>query len=132
MHPPDGPPVCTALIEPPLGAPPPISSTISRIGVPMGTSIRPVLVIFPASAKTFVPLLFSVPMPANHAAPLRTMGGTLAKVSTLLIRVGELYKPLSAGNGGGGRGVPLFPPPEPINAVSPPQKKPPPQMQKSK
>jgi hypothetical protein len=40
-------------------------------GVPIGTSMRPVLLILPARAKTLVPLLFSVPMPANHAAPLR-------------------------------------------------------------
>ena len=33
--------------------------------------MRPVLLILPASAKTLVPLLFSVPMPANQSAPLR-------------------------------------------------------------
>src|SRR5437899_11889630 len=109
MQPPDGPPVCTALILPPSGAPPPISSTILRSGVPIGTSIRPVFVILPASANTFVPLLFSVPIPANHSAPLRIIGATFAKVSTLLISVGQLYKPLSAGNGGRGRGVPRLP-----------------------
>src|SRR5690348_16335220 len=106
MHPPEGPPVCTALILRPSGAPPPISSTILRRVVPIGTSISPVLLIFPANAKTLVPLLFSVPMPLNHSAPLRMIVGTFAKVSTLLIRVGEPYKPLSAGNGGRGRGVP--------------------------
>src|SRR5579863_1923433 len=106
MQPPEGPPVWTALILPPSGAPPPISCTIVRKGVPMGTSIRPVLVILPARANTLVPLLFSVPIPANHAAPLRAIAGTLAKVSTLLMSVGELYKPLSAGKGGRGRGVP--------------------------
>ena len=68
MQPPEGPPVWTALILPPSGAPPPISSTICRSGMPIGTSMRPVLLILPASAKTLVPLLFSVPMPANHRA----------------------------------------------------------------
>src|SRR5664279_6328653 len=109
MHPPEGPPVWTALILPPLGAPPPMVSTILRRVVPMGTSISPVLVIFPASAKTFVPLLFSVPMAENQSAPLRMIGATLAKVSTLLMRVGEPQRPLSAGNGGRGRGVPRLP-----------------------
>src|SRR6516225_1119407 len=99
MQPPEGPPVWTALILPPSGAPPPINSTILRRDVPMGTSIRPVLVILPARAKTLVPLLFSVPIPANQSAPLRTIGATLANVSTLLMWVGEFFKPLSAGNG---------------------------------
>src|ERR1039457_6411786 len=109
MHPPEGPPVWTALILPPSGAPPPISSTIWRRDVPIGTSMSPVLVIFPASANTFVPLLFSVPIDANQSAPLRMMGAMFANVSTLLIRVGLLQRPLSAGNGGRGRGVPRLP-----------------------
>src|SRR5580765_4451651 len=118
MQPPEGPPVCTALIPPPSGAPPPICSTILRSVVPIGTSISPVLVILPARAKTLVPLLFSVPTPANHSAPLRIMGATLANVSTLLISVGLFHKPLSAGNGGRGRGVPRLPSTEAISAVS--------------
>ena len=68
-------------------------STIFRRVVPIGTSIRPVLVILPASANTFVPLLFSVPMPANQSAPLRMIGATLANVSTLLISVGQAPQP---------------------------------------
>ena len=90
MQPPEGPPVCTALNCLPSGMPPPISSTISRSVVPIGTSIRPVLSTLPASAKTLVPLLFSVPMAANQSPPLRMMGGMLANVSTLLISVGQL------------------------------------------
>jgi hypothetical protein len=39
--------------------------------------------------KIFVPGDFSVPMPANHAAPLRTICGTLQSVSTLLMSVGD-------------------------------------------
>src|SRR4051795_880197 len=105
MHPPDGPPVWTALMTPP-GDPPPISSTMVRRGVPIGTSIRPVRRILPASANTLVPLLFSVPIEANHSAPLRMIGGMLANVSTLLISVGQPHNPFSAGYGGRGRGVP--------------------------
>ena len=88
MHPPEGPPVCTALNLRPSGMPPPISKMISRSVMPMGTSISPVFCTRPASAKTFVPLLFSVPMRANQSPPLRRMGGMLANVSTLLIKVG--------------------------------------------
>ena len=88
MHPPEGPPVCTALKLRPSGTPPPISKMISRRVMPMGTSIRPVFWTRPARAKTFVPLLFSVPMRANQSPPLRRMGGMLANVSTLLISVG--------------------------------------------
>ena len=79
MQPPEGPPVWTALILPPSGAPPPMFSTIWRSGVPMGTSIRPVLVILPASANTLVPLLFSVPIDANQSAPLRMIAGHVGK-----------------------------------------------------
>ena len=79
--------------------PPPISWMISRSVIPIGTSIRPVLATRPASANTLVPLLFSVPIAANHSAPLRTMGAILAKVSTLLISVGHSQRPDSAREG---------------------------------
>ena len=39
MQPPDGPPVWTALNARPSGAPPPISNTISRSVIPIGTSL---------------------------------------------------------------------------------------------
>ena len=78
MQPPEGPPVWAALNFLPLGMPPPISSTISRRVVPMGTSTKPVLLILPPRAKTLVPLLFSVPMAENHSGPLRMIWGTLA------------------------------------------------------
>ncbi len=51
----------------------------------------------PAKAKTLVPLLFSVPTEANQSAPSRMMAGTLAKVSTLLISVGQPKRPATAG-----------------------------------
>jgi hypothetical protein len=40
-QPPEGPPVCTALMRRPAGAPPPMVSTIVRNGVPIGTSSTP-------------------------------------------------------------------------------------------
>ena len=88
MHPPDGPPVWIALNFRPSGIPPPISKTISLSVVPIGTSTRPVLLIFPTREKIFVPLLPAVPMPANQPAPRSMMNGTFAQVSTLLRLVG--------------------------------------------
>ena len=122
MQPPDGPPVCTALILPPSGAPPPISSTICRSVVPIGTSTRPVLRILPASAKTFVPLLFSVPIAANQSAPVaddrRDVGEGLDVVDQ---RRDCPRGPPRPGYGGRGRGVPRWPSIEAISAVSSPQ-----------
>ena len=47
--------------------------------MPIGTSTRPVLTTLPARAKTLVPLLFSVPMPANQSPPLRMIGGDVGE-----------------------------------------------------
>ena len=101
--------------------PPPISNTISRRVVPIGTSIRPVLLTSPVSAKVFVPFEVSVPICENQSAPLRRITGTLAKVSTLLINVGLPNRPLFAGNGGFGLGIPRSPSIDAIRAVSSPQ-----------
>ena len=62
MHPPDGPPNCAALNLLLPGVPPPMSNTISLSVLPIGTSTRPVLTTSPASANTFVTLLFSLPI----------------------------------------------------------------------
>ena len=97
MQPPDGPPICTALNFFPFGTPPPMSSMISRIVIPIGTSMSPARSILPASANTFVPLLFSVPNAANASAPWRTIHGIIVNVSTLLISVGRCHSPQSAG-----------------------------------
>ena len=88
MHPPDGPPVCTALNVPPSTMPPPMSKTISPSVMPSGTSTRPELTTRPASANTLVPVLGGRPIPAYQAPPLRMIGAMLANVSTLLISVG--------------------------------------------
>ena len=61
------------------------------------TGVVVVRAILPARANTFVPLLFSVPMEAYQAPPFFTIGATLAKVSTLLMRVGWPHRPLMAG-----------------------------------
>ena len=77
----------------------------------------------PVSANVFVPLDVSVPIFANQSAPLRTITGTFASVSTLLINVGLPNKPLFAGNGGFGLGIPLSPSIDAIKAVSSPHTK---------
>jgi 2-iminoacetate synthase len=58
--------------------------------IPIGTSIKPTLLIFPASAKTLVPFDFSVPIEENHSAPFRIIAGMFAKVSTLFTLVAIL------------------------------------------
>src|SRR5687768_17292774 len=121
MQPPDGPPVWTALNRFPPGIPPPMSKIISRKVIPIGTSMRPVWLTCPLRAKTFVPLLFSVPIDAYQVAPLRIIGTMLANVSTLLISVGQFHSPDTAGYGGRGRGVPRNPSIEAMRAVSSPQ-----------
>ena len=46
-----------------------VEDDLAQRSMPIGTSISPVLLTLPARAKTLVPLLFSVPMPANHSPP---------------------------------------------------------------
>src|SRR5512136_1246212 len=96
-QPPDGPPVCTALIERPSIPPPPMPSIRSRNFKPNGTSTRPVLAIWPTSENTTVPALHGVPSAAYHVAPRAMMTGTVAQVFTLLMIVGWPHRPLSAG-----------------------------------
>ncbi len=122
-QPPEGPPICTALNLPLSLIPPPISKMISRSVIPIGTSTKPLLFIFPVKAKTFVPLLFSVPIELNLSAPFKIIQGTLAKVSTLFMHVGLPQSPDTAGKGGRTRGIPRLPSIEAIRAVSSPQTK---------
>ena len=75
-HPPDGPPIWTALNSPPL-TPPPISKITLRSGVPIGTSISPVFITFPVKANAFVPWFLSGPIVLYQSAPLLMIGGTL-------------------------------------------------------
>ncbi len=123
MQPPEGPPVCTALNRLPRGIPPPISKMMVDRGVPIGTSTNPLLAILPVRAKTAVPLLFSVPIPANQSAPRSMIMGMEARLFTLLMLVGFPSRPDWAGNGGRGRGMPRRPSIEAIKAVSSPQTK---------
>ncbi len=121
MMPPEGPPVWAALNWWPPRMPPPISKMISRSVVPMGTSMRPELFTLPVSAKTLVPFVVAVPILLNQSAPLLMMTGMLARVSTLLMTVGRPQRPLTAGNGGRGLGMPRLPSMDWRSAVSSPQ-----------
>ncbi len=62
-----------------------------------------------------------MPNAANAPAPLPTINGTLAIVSTLLTTVGQAYSPAIAGNGGFSLGWPRKPSRESSRAVSSPQ-----------
>src|SRR5512145_2356594 len=93
----------------------------SRRVIPIGTSITPGWLTFPSMVYTFVPGLEGVPKLRYQAAPLRKIGGTLARVSTLLTRVGLPHKPFVVGYGGRVRGSPRLPSRDSISAVSSPQ-----------
>ena len=123
MQPPDGPPVCTALIRALPTGPPPMSLTIRSMVMPMGTSTRPVFLILPTRLKILVPVFPLVPTRANCSAPSEMMTGMLAHVSTLLMAVGLPSMPFSTGNGGRWRGSPILPSMDRIRAVSSPQTK---------
>ena len=60
----------------------------------MGTSTSPALHTLPTSENTLVPGESSVPIPRNQSAPLSMIRGTFAKVSTLLMIVGQSQSPL--------------------------------------
>src|SRR4030043_525896 len=91
--------------------------------VPIGTSMRPTLLIVPVRAKTFVPFDPPVPKEENHCPPFKRIRGTLAKVSTLLRTVGCPHNPASVERGGLILGIPRFPSNEYIKAVDSPHTK---------
>src|ERR1700684_1720956 len=114
------PPGITALSLRPFHTPPAISIR-SLNGMPKGNSKLPGLSTCPETEKITVPPEFTGPKPANHAAPLRRMVGTDAKLWVLLMVVGLPNKPKLAGNGGLKRGLPGLPSSDSSNAVSSPQ-----------
>ena len=54
-------------------------------------------------------MFFGLPNEANHLDPFLKIVGTTAIVSTLLIIVGQPYKPIKAGKGGFNLGWPFLP-----------------------
>src|SRR6202167_6535426 len=93
------PPGMTALSLRPFHTPP-HSSIRSLKGIPMGNSKLPGLVTWPETEKIAVPPEFTGPKPANHAAPLRRMVGTVAKLCVLFMVVGLPNNPNFDSDGG--------------------------------
>ena len=116
----EDPPGITAFIFFPFLIPPDISNR-SEKGVPRGISKFPGLLMWPETEKHLKPALSEVPNFLNQDSPSKIILGKDAKVSTLLIIVGWLYKPLIAGNGGLYLGNPFFPSNDSSIAVSSPQ-----------
>src|ERR1035438_2833379 len=116
----DEPPGITALSLRPFHTPP-ASANKSANGMPSGNSKFPGFSTCPDTEKIAVPPEFAGPRPANQAAPLRMIVGTLAKVWVLLIVVGLPNRPKLAGNGGLKRGLPGLPSSDSSSAVSSPQ-----------
>ncbi len=85
--------------------------------------MRPVFATCPVIAKVLVPGDDCVPSFLNSAGPDAIIMGTEARVSTLFITVGFPNSPDSAGKGGFGLGIPLWPSIDVIRAVSSPQTK---------
>src|ERR1700719_3322619 len=115
----DDPPGMTALSLRPFHTPPQ-SSMRSLKGIPMGNSKLPGLFTWPETEKIAVPPEFTGPKPANHAAPLRIIVGTEAKLCVLLMVVGLPNRPKLAGDGGLKRGLPGLPSRDSSNAASSP------------
>src|SRR3984893_4497696 len=116
----DEPPGITAFSLRPFQTPP--ARAISSLnGMPMGNSKFPGFSTCPETEKITVPPEFTGPRPANHAAPLRMMVGTDAKLWVLLMVVGLPNNPKFAGNGGLKRGLPGLPSRDSSSAVSSPQ-----------
>src|SRR5690349_11980422 len=119
----DDPPGIHAFNFFPLGMPPQNSSLYknSSTDIVMSISYTPGLLILPQAEISLVPVDLPIPIFAYSSPPILIIGTTAASVSTLFTTVGQSYKPLTAGNGGLIRGLPLLPSSDSINAVSSPQ-----------
>src|SRR5205823_12867860 len=95
----DAPPGAKALSGRPWRRPP--ARAMSSVAVvPRGTSYTPGFLTCPLTARNFKPGAPFFPCAAHHAPLLRRMPGTIAKVSTLFIRVGLPNSPYVPGKGG--------------------------------
>ena len=91
--------------------------------LPIGISIKPVLLILPVRAKALVPGEFAGPIDLYQSAPLFIIKGTLAKVSTLFKTVGLSNRPCSTVLGGLTLGIPRLPSIDAVNAEPSPHTK---------
>src|SRR3990167_8555816 len=123
MEPPMAPPKWMALGALPSGTPPPMTNTIVRSGVPIGTSTTPLLTTWPESDTSLVPLLFSEPMLVYQSAPRLMISGTLVQVSTLLRLLGLFQMPLTDVRMYLGRGSGALPSMERMRALDSPETK---------
>ncbi len=118
----DEPPTITALSCRPFAIPPPRSSIRWRTVMPCGASYAPGRTTLPDRQKTRVPVESGgAPICAYSSGPSSNTFAMFVIVSTLLISVGERYKPSIAGNGGFERGWPRLPSSDSSSAVSSPQ-----------
>ena len=82
------PPITALMARPNLG-PPPMRSSTSPSGVPMGTSPTPWRRVAPVTVQTSEPGDSPVPIDRNASCPSTMIKGTLASVSTLLTSAGD-------------------------------------------
>src|SRR5207248_8432484 len=116
------PPPGTTALSRPLALTPPARSWMSERSVTAtDASYTPGFFTRPDTEYIRVPPWVVVPSAANHSAPRVMMGGTQARVSTLLTIVGCPNAPLMAGNGGLILGQPFLPSSEDSRPVSSPQ-----------
>src|SRR5258708_12640066 len=94
----------------PGNIPPARPSMMSRYVTPITISKLPGFWTSPLTVTMRVPFAFSVPRLAYSAPPWRMIQGTVGRVSTLLTAVGSPQAPLTAGEGGRGRGWARLPP----------------------
>src|SRR5271156_5202055 len=124
-YPEDGPDGANPFSVFPSAMPPPYLKISSDTGVPIGTSYTPGCTTSPLTPMNFSPAVPFRPCDLYQSTPRKRMGGTLAKVSTLLITVGLFHRPCCTGNGGLLRGSARLPSIASSNAVSSPQIYPP-------
>src|ERR1700678_2752578 len=105
----------------PFGTPPAYLKITSETGRPMGISYTPGRTTSPLTPMNFRPAAPPCPCALYQSTPRSRIGGTFAKVSTLLMTVGLFQRPSCTGKGGLLRGSARLPSMASSSAVSSPQ-----------